>query len=171
MISSSTFQNDPWIVPDETSIHSFSDRMSLSPIELDYEAIYSACAMHTFSLINWFDRSLDDGTYFDPFSHVFSTDESIMEIMMLDDAPWDDHHLCSTFPGSIEDTLSDVYLPNFIESFMSSFHFHEVNSKNNLSNVIKIIPLDIYVKLGIVENLHIGASCSPSKIKTYKALF
>lgn len=101
MISSSTFQNDPWIVLDETSIHSFSDRMSLNPIELDYEAIYSACVMHTFSLINWFDRSLDDGTYFDPFSHVFSTDESIMEIMMLDDAPWNDHHLCSTLPGPL----------------------------------------------------------------------
>lgn len=54
---------------------------------------------------------------------------------------------------------------------MSSFYFHEVNSKNNISNIIEIIPLDISVKLGIVESLHIGASCSPSEIKTYKALF
>jgi hypothetical protein len=43
MISSSTILADPWIVPDETNIQSFGDRMPLSPIELDYEAIYSAC--------------------------------------------------------------------------------------------------------------------------------
>jgi len=35
MISSSIFQAYPWIVPDETSIHSFGDQMSLSSIELD----------------------------------------------------------------------------------------------------------------------------------------
>lgn len=45
MISFSTIQTDPWIVPEETSIHKFGDQMLLSPIELGYEAIYLACAL------------------------------------------------------------------------------------------------------------------------------
>jgi len=54
--------------------------------------IYSACVVHTFSLINWVDRSLDYGTSSYPFSHVFSTDEIIMELMIPNDASWNDHH-------------------------------------------------------------------------------
>jgi len=34
-----------------------------------------------------------------------------------------------------------------------------------------MIPLDISLKPGIVQNLHIGASFSPFEIETYKALF
>lgn len=33
------------------------------------------------------------------------------------------------------------------------------------------VPIDISVKLGIVENIHIGASCTPDEIQAYKALF
>jgi hypothetical protein len=33
------------------------------------------------------------------------------------------------------------------------------------------IPLDISIKLGVVENVHIGASCSNDEVYTYKALF
>lgn len=55
MISSSTITTNPWIVPDETNINIFGDRMLLSPIKIDYKAIYSACATYsdlTF-MINW----------------------------------------------------------------------------------------------------------------------
>jgi hypothetical protein len=34
-----------------------------------------------------------------------------------------------------------------------------------------MIPIDISVKPGIVENVHIGASCSPVEIVTYTSLF
>lgn len=64
--------------------------MSLSPVELDYEAIYLACVTYTFALINCVDLSLYYGMSSDPFSGVIYIDESIMEIMMLDDEPWDE---------------------------------------------------------------------------------
>jgi len=145
--------------------------MPLSPIELDYKAIYLACVDHTFSSISWVDRSLDYDTYSNPFSHVFSTNESIMEIMIPYNASWDDHHHHSSLPDSIEDSLSDVYLPNFVQSLKTFVSIHEVNFKNNHSNIKEMIPLDISVKLGIVKNLHICASYSPSKIEIYKAPF
>jgi hypothetical protein len=34
-----------------------------------------------------------------------------------------------------------------------------------------MMPIDILVKPGIVENVHIGASCSPDEIVTYTSLF
>jgi hypothetical protein len=40
-----------------------------------------------------------------------------------------------------------------------------------LGNISPTIPLDISIKLGVVENVHIGASCSSDEIQTYKALF
>ena len=40
MISSSTNLAYPWIVLDKTEIQSFGNQISLSSIDLDYEAIY-----------------------------------------------------------------------------------------------------------------------------------
>lgn len=145
--------------------------MLLSPIELDYEAIYSSCASYTLSSINWVDQSSDYGTPSDPFCRIFAIDESIMEIMEPNDALWDDHHHHSSFPYSIEDNLSDLYLPNVVKSFTNSIFIHEFESKKNPLNIDEAIPLDIYVKLGIVKNLHIGPYLSPPEIETYKTLF
>jgi hypothetical protein len=46
-----------------------------------------------------------------------------------------------------------------------------VFSEGNLRNILPTIPLDISVKHGIVENVHIGASCSSDEIVTYTSLF
>lgn len=94
-----------------------------------------------------------------------------MEIMMPDDASWDDHHHHSSLPESIEDNLSDMYLPNIVDSFTNYISIHNIDSKNNISNIKETITLDIFVKPGIVENLHIGAFLYPYEIETYKSLF
>jgi hypothetical protein len=46
-----------------------------------------------------------------------------------------------------------------------------VFSEGNLSNISPTIPLDIFVKPRIVENVHIGASCSSNEVVTYTSLF
>eukprot|EP00253_Pinus_taeda_P034888 PITA_34888 len=45
------------------------------------------------------------------------------------------------------------------------------DSELNLGNISRTIPIDISVKPGIIENIHIGASCTDEEIQTYKALF
>ena len=45
------------------------------------------------------------------------------------------------------------------------------DSELNLRNISRTVPIDILVKPGIVENIHIGASCTEDEIQTYKALF
>lgn len=68
--------------------------MLLSYVEIECEAMHSVY-LKTFdfsSSIYWLYHSQDYGSYSDPFSDTFSNDESIMEIIMSDDAPWGDNH-------------------------------------------------------------------------------
>ena len=41
----------------------------------------------------------------------------------------------------------------------------------NLGNISRTVPIDISMKPKIIENIHIGASCTNEEIQTYKALF
>jgi hypothetical protein len=43
--------------------------------------------------------------------------------------------------------------------------------EGNVSNISPTIALDISVKLGVIKNVHIGASCSIDEVITYKSLF
>jgi len=40
-----------------------------------------------------------------------------------------------------------------------------------MGNITQTMPIGIYVKLGIVENVHIGVTCSPDEIKIYTRIF
>ena len=40
-----------------------------------------------------------------------------------------------------------------------------------MRNISTTVSIDILVKPGIIENIHIGASCTIEEINTYKALF
>ena len=40
-----------------------------------------------------------------------------------------------------------------------------------MGNIIETHPIDILVKPGIVENIHIGQNCSPEEVTDYTALF
>lgn len=163
MISYCTTLSNPWIVPNESNIDTFSDYMLVSAIEFDYEAIYSFCVVHStlsFS-INWVDHFLDYGISSDSFSHTFSTNERIMEITMSDDAPWDNHHHYSSFLDSFEDNVSELYRPNVVEMSTNFISIHDIDSKNNFSNIEEMTPLDILMKSKIVKNVHIVASFSP----------
>ena len=44
-------------------------------------------------------------------------------------------------------------------------------TEGNMENISPTIPINISVNLDIVENIHIGANCSPEEIAIYTALF
>jgi hypothetical protein len=153
---------DPWIVPDPGDHVRFGNVMPLSPIESDYQAIQSA-TLNTSS----FDELSPD-----PFRVIFPTDKMIMSIM--EDTPWDDgHHRSMLF-------LEQQTLKNYQRISTSSTvvvittvlgSTRDVFAEGNLSNISPTIPIDISVKPRIVENIHIGASCSPEEIVAYTSLF
>lgn len=48
--------------------------------------------MHPHSTFVWVDRSLKYGTSWDPFSRIYSTDEGVIQSMMIGEEPWGDYH-------------------------------------------------------------------------------
>jgi hypothetical protein len=96
-----------------------------------------------------------------------------MSIMSMEDTPWDDGHHCSILfleQCTIEgyQRLSTPSTVVIISTVPESTH--DMFYEGNLSNISPTIPLDISIKHGIVENVHIGASCSHDKVVTYKSL-
>ena len=97
-----------------------------------------------------------------------------MDVMTSDEIPWHDYHHCSSFLPyleKVENKFSFMFLPEFVnnpECLMSILHSE---SEMNLENISAIVSINISVKLGITENIHIGACCSFEEFQTYKALF
>jgi hypothetical protein len=107
MISTMAYQSlessDPWIVPSPMEFDVLGDTMPLSPAEAAYVAIQSASpsldnphllAPDAYSMSSWLD-SLSSAI--DYISQIFPSDESIMEMLSIDDVPWDDNHHRSSF--------------------------------------------------------------------------
>jgi hypothetical protein len=154
--------SNPWIVPDPRDHTRFGDIMSLSPVESVYQAIELATPSTP---------SLDELSL-DPFHVIFPIDDIIMSVM--EDTPWDDgHHRSILFLE--QHTLENyqwISAPStvvVISIILGSTH--DVFVEGNLSNISPTIPIDISVKPGIVESVHIGASCSLDEIITYISLF
>jgi hypothetical protein len=154
--------SNPWIVPDPGDHLLFDDVMSLSLVESAYQVIQSTTP---------FTPSLDELSP-DTFCVIFPTDEMIMSVM--EDTPWDDgHHHSILFleQHTLENyqwisTSSTVVVISIVPGSA-----HDVLAEGNLSNISPMIPIDISIKPGIVENAHIGASCSQNEIVTYTSLF
>jgi hypothetical protein len=154
--------HDPWIVPDPGDHLHFSNAMPLSPVESTYQAIQLATPS-THSL---------DALSPDPFRVIFPTDEMIMSIM--EDTPWDDgHHHSILFmeKHTLENyqRISIMSIVVVISTVPATTH--DVFAKGNLRNISPTILIDISIKPRIVENVHIGASCSADEIVTYTSLF
>jgi hypothetical protein len=152
----------PWIVPDPRDHLRFGDVMLLSPVESAYQAIQSATP---------FTPSLDELSL-DPFHFIFPTDEMIISIM--EDTPWDDGHHCSILflEQHTLENYQRISTPSTIVVISTvPGSAHDVFAEGNLSNISPTIPIDISIKPVIIENVHIGASCSQDEIITYTSLF
>ena len=119
----------------------------------------------------WVHRSLDFGTPSNPFSSMFLTNENVLEAMMLEGEPWEDYHHHSHLPDYEENYLSEIYHPPIKKFFSNSLPINAIDSEGNLSNIEETISIDISTKPGIVENINVGISCSPSELETYRSLF
>jgi hypothetical protein len=47
----------------------------------------------------------------------------------------------------------------------------EIYAEGNMATIIETIPINISQNPGIVENVFVGADCSPKEIQTYTNLF
>jgi hypothetical protein len=92
----------------------------------------------------------------------------------MEDTPWNDghHHSILFLEQHTIKSYQRISTPStvvIISTIPESTH--DVFFDGNLRNISPTIPLDISIKPAIFENVHIGASCSPDEIVTYKSLF
>ena len=92
--------------------------------------------------------------------------------MSVDDFPWEDlHHQSSFLPelDHFEDAFASIFIAEYVKEPKNPLQ--NPDSELNLENISRTIPIDISVKPGIIENIHIGACCTEDEIQTYKSLF
>ena len=89
--------------------------------------------------------------------------------MMIEGAPWNDHHHRSLLPECEEETHHDLYHPSVFEFLTNTVN--TVDSERNLSNIEENIAINISTKTDVVENIYVGKCCSPSELEIYNALF
>jgi hypothetical protein len=154
--------HDPWIVPEPGDYLHYGDEISLILVESAYQAIQSA----TPSTPSLGELSPD------LFYVIFPTDEMIMSV--LEDNPWDagHHHSILFLEQHTLENYQWILTPSTVVIISTvPESAHDVFSEGNLSNISPTIRLDISVKPGIIENVHIGASCSSDEIINYTSLF
>ena len=127
-------------------------------------------SLDTYSQTPWFGSWDSD----DPLNETFPTNESIVEVMYLEETPWDDGHHHSSFLLSLDEisTCMESRVPSELtDPLQHPILVHEVLYKGNMGNISATIPIDISVKIKVVNNVHIGASCSLDEIKIYTNIF
>jgi hypothetical protein len=155
---------DLWIVPNSSDYLHYGDKIPLSPVESTYQAIQ----LTTPSPPSLYDTSPD------LFHMIFPTDEMIMGVMSMEDTPWDDGNHCSILflERDTVERYQWISTPSTVVVISSvPESTHDVLYEGNLSNISPTIPLDISIKPRVMENVHIGASCSIDEVHTYKSLF
>ena len=105
---------------------------------------------------------------------VFPSDEAILEAMSGRDKICEDVHHKSYFLlelNRIENQEFHVRLAEDDDVLINPFPKEGIFAEGNMENISVTIPISIYVNLDIIENVHIGANCSPEEIAIYTALF
>jgi hypothetical protein len=184
MISTMAYQflesSNPWIVPSPMEFDVLGDTIPLSLAEAAYIDIQSASpsldnphllALHAYSMPSWLDSLSSSIDY---ISQIFPSDESIMEILSIDDVPWDDNHHQSSFLMPLEEIHKDiryVFPLDVTNSPQSPILTQDTLSKGNLGNISTTIVIDILIKEGVVENINLGVNCTPEEVVSYTSLF
>jgi hypothetical protein len=183
MISTLPYQSlessDPWIVPSPLEFDVLGDTIPLSPAKAAYVAIQStspssnnshSLAPDTYSVPSWLDFL---SSAIDYISHIFPSDESIMEMLNIDDLPLDDNHHRSSFLPPLEEIqdIRSIFPPDVTKAPQSPILTTDTLSEGNMGNISTTVTIDISIKEGVMENINLGANFTPDEVVSYTALF
>ena len=128
-------------------------------------------ASDPYHLPYWLEPSLPILYY---LSDNFPSDESIMEIMNMNESIWEDHHHRSLFlpnTSSVNHDFASLFSTDIVKAPQSPILLQDTNSEGNLCNITQTNPIDISTKLGTIEHIRVGKNCSTDESEAYKALF
>jgi hypothetical protein len=179
-----TYFNDLWTLPSPSTMMEGTKNhgmdMPVFAVEVAYSIIQRASADLDPTLAQELDRVLEpiwaQGSLADTYSLelVLPSDKVIIEAMTSSDRPWDDLHHRSYFLPELrqievgEFTLTmngDKYCP------INPLAMHTIYAEGNMETIAKTIPINISRTPNVMENIFIGADCSPKEIQIYIDLF
>jgi hypothetical protein len=102
------------------------------------------------------------------------SDEAILEAMNGPDRPWDDMHHHSYFLPELVRIEQDDFrstLSEMVGHVVVPLDTHGVYAEGNMANISPTVTIDISRIPGKIENVYIGADCSPEEIQIYTDLF
>jgi hypothetical protein len=117
--------SDPWIILSPLEFDTVGGTMPLSHAKAEYDTIQSTSpspddqhmlVSMNYSLPSWLDSL---SSTFDYILHIFPSDESIMEILSIEEIPWDENHHHSSFLPHLDDIekdISSIFPINIIDS-------------------------------------------------------
>ena len=97
-----------------------------------------------------------------------------MEIMSESEPVWEDHHHRSYFLSNATSVGFDLEILISIDIFthpQTPVLLKNIKSEGNLYNITKTTLIDISVKLGTIEHVHVGKKYSIEETKAYRSLF
>jgi hypothetical protein len=98
---------------------------------------------------------------------VFPSDEAVIEAMTSLDKPWDDlHHKYFFLPELSKIEVGEFTLTMTGDRFcpINPLAMHEVYAEGNMATIAETIPINISRTPGVVDNVFVGAYCSPEEI-------
>jgi hypothetical protein len=156
MISTTIYQSlessYPWIIPSPLEFDALGDTMPLSPFKASYVIIQSTSPSlddqhllepNTYSMPSWL-NPLSSIFYY--ISQIFPSGESIMEMLSIDEVPWDDNHHRSSFLPPLEEIQEDIHSifpPDVVDSPQSPIPTQDTIFEGNLGNIYSTIVIDI----------------------------
>jgi hypothetical protein len=179
-----TYFQDPWTLPslsatmDETGHAGMT--MPLSVAEVAYSLVQLTSATPDPIPVQELDPLLetiwaqDSLVNTDSLDLVLPSDEAIIEAMNGPDKPWEDLHHRSYFLPElhrIEVGEFTITMTRDQPCPINLLATQEIYAEGNMETIAETIPINISRTLGIVENVFVGADCSPEEIHIYTDLF
>jgi hypothetical protein len=110
----------------------------------------------------------------DSLDLVLPSDEAVIEAMTSPDKPWEDLHHRSYFLPElhrIEAGEFTITMTGDQPCPINLLATQEIYAEGNMATIAETIPINISRNPGIMENVFVGADCSPEEIQIYTDLF
>jgi hypothetical protein len=101
-------------------------------------------------------------------------DESILEAMSIPDRTWDNMHRRSYFLSELVRIENDEFRSTqseMVSHTMVPLYTHGVYAEGKMEKNYPILAIEISQTPGKIENIYIGADCSPGEIHIYIDIF
>ena len=124
-----------------------------------------------YALPSWAVVSSHSHDYLDD---IFTSYEAILEAMSGLEQPWGELHHRYYFLPKLDDIECDDYKASFSEKIgrpVVPLGSPRKYAEGNMANLSPTIPINISCVPDKIENMYIGADCSPNEIREYTELF